>query len=98
MECTKNSRQSGIWNPARWHVRSGRALGTKEDAKTINLMLDTIALKAREARRILIDENKEITAQAIKNYLIGIDDVRLFSRFSMNIMFKLGTRLQRRLH
>jgi site-specific recombinase XerD len=62
------------WDPARWHVRSGRALGTKEDAKTLNLMLDTIALKAQDARRILIAENKEITAQAIKNYLMGIDD------------------------
>lgn len=62
------------WDPARWHVRSGRAQGTKEDARALNVMLDTIAMKAQEARKVLLDDDKEISAQAIKDYLTGVDD------------------------
>jgi site-specific recombinase XerD len=64
------------WDPTRWHVRSGRAQGTKEDAKALNVMLDTIAMKAQEARKVLIDNGEEISAQAIKDYLTGVDDRR----------------------
>ena len=82
------------WDPVRWHVRSGRAIGTKEDAKTLNVMLDTIALKAQDARRILIGENKEITAQAIKNYLIGIDDsktiLKVFKEHNIQVNVLVG--------
>jgi integrase len=82
------------WDPGRWHVRSGRALGTKEDAKTLNLMLDAIALKAQNARWMLIEENKEITAQNIKNYLIGIDDrktiLKAFSEHNVQVKALVG--------
>ena len=33
--------------------------------------------KVHDARRFLIDEDKEVTAQAIKNYLVGIDDRKM---------------------
>ncbi|TFF35501.1 site-specific integrase [Mucilaginibacter psychrotolerans] len=66
-----------VWDPARWHVKSGRAQGTKEDAKALNVMLDTITLKAQEARRQLIEENRDISSQAIKDFLTGIDNRKM---------------------
>lgn len=62
------------WDPSRWNSRSGRASGTKEDAKSLNLFLDVLTNKVHEARRGLIDANKDLTALAIKNSLLGIDD------------------------
>jgi site-specific recombinase XerD len=62
------------WDPTRWNGRSGRASGTKEDARSLNLFLDVLTNKVHEARRKLIDANKDLTALAIKNCLLGIDD------------------------
>jgi integrase len=62
------------WDPSRWNHRSGTANGSKEDAKSLNTFLYLLSAKVHEARRELIDENKEVTALAIKNLLLGIDD------------------------
>ncbi|RFZ85272.1 site-specific integrase [Mucilaginibacter terrenus] len=62
------------WDPVRWSSRSGRAAGSKEDAKSLNLFLDLLTNKVHEARRTLIDANKEVTSLAIKNCLLGVDD------------------------
>ncbi|MEO7215192.1 site-specific integrase [Mucilaginibacter sp.] len=62
------------WDPNRWNSRSGRAAGSKEDAKSLNLYLDLLSSKVHDARRALIDANKDITALAIKNCLLGVDD------------------------
>jgi site-specific recombinase XerD len=82
------------WDPARWHVRSGRAIGTKEDARALNVMLDTIAMKAQEARKILIEDDKEISAQAIKNYLMGIDErktiLNVFTEHNLQVKALIG--------
>ncbi|WP_261382264.1 site-specific integrase [Mucilaginibacter achroorhodeus] len=64
------------WSPERWNNRAGRAYGTKEDAKLLNLYLDTLTNKVHEARRILIDADLDITPQAIRNVLLGVDDKR----------------------
>jgi integrase len=82
------------WDPARWHVRSGRAIGTKEDARALNVMLDTIALKAQEARKVLMEDDKEISAQAIKTYLMGIDDrktiLNIFTEHNLQVKALIG--------
>jgi site-specific recombinase XerD len=62
------------WDPDRWNNRSGRAIGNKEDARSLNLYLDLLTNKVHEARRVLIDANKDITPSAIKNCLLGLDD------------------------
>ena len=62
------------WSPERWNSRNGRAIGLKDDVKSLNRFLDVMTNKVHDARRFLIDEDKEVTAQAIKNYLLGIDD------------------------
>ena len=59
------------WEPDRWNTDAGRATGLKEDARQLNNFLDSIQIKIQEARRSLIEENKTITAMAIKNLLSG---------------------------
>jgi site-specific recombinase XerD len=68
------------WDINRWNKRSGRASGTKEEAKALNIFIDTMIAKIHDARRHLIDANKEITAMAIKNILLGVDDRKLILR------------------
>ncbi len=65
-----------LWQPSRWSPASGRATGNKEDSRALNNFLDTLNSKAHEARRILIDSNKQVTAQALKDLLTGIDAER----------------------
>ena len=60
----------------KWDSRSGRAIGNTEDAKSLNKLIETLNLKAYEAKRALVEDNKEVTAQAIKNCLMGIDERR----------------------
>jgi hypothetical protein len=59
------------FDPARWNKKSGRALGTKEDARTLNAYLDALQVKVYEAHRQLIDAKEEVTAEKLKNKLQG---------------------------
>ncbi|RVU03125.1 site-specific integrase [Mucilaginibacter limnophilus] len=62
------------WDPKRWNARSGRAEGSREDARELNKCIDALTHKIHEARRQLIEANKEITPYNIKNLLNGIND------------------------
>ena len=59
------------WLVDRWNVKSGRAIGTEEEVRALNAYLDSFQTKVYEARRQLIESNKCISAEAIKNFLIG---------------------------
>ena len=59
------------WNPARWSSESGRALGNKEEVKTLNAYLDELQQMVYQARKSLLENNKPITADAIKSILTG---------------------------
>jgi hypothetical protein len=52
-------------------AKAGRASGTKEDAKSLNMYLDLILAKAHEARKKLIEKDQPITSVAIKETLSG---------------------------
>lgn len=58
--------------PAKWNVALGRAGGTKEDIKTLNAYLDSLQRKAYEAHQALLDAREVVTAEKIKNRLLGI--------------------------
>lgn len=62
------------WDPARWNVHAQRASGTKEESKMVNVFLDTLQTKVYEAKRQLLEENKVITAELLKNILKGKTD------------------------
>lgn len=68
------------WDLSRWNNRSGRASGTKEDAKSMNSFLEIMTTKVHDARRKLIDANKEVNANAIRNQILGVDDRKYILR------------------
>lgn len=59
------------WNPAKWSSEAGRALGNKEDVKTLNAYLDELQQMVYQARKSLLENNRPITADAIKCILTG---------------------------
>jgi integrase len=59
-------------DPSKWNPSVGRARGTKEDSKTLNAFLDSMQQKVYEAHRSLMDNSETITAEKIKNKLLGI--------------------------
>jgi hypothetical protein len=63
-----------VWTPGRWSGVAGRATGTKEDAKAINAYLDTLQVKVHEIHRSLINDEQEMSAQKIKEKLLGISE------------------------
>lgn len=63
---TKRSCHSTKWNAA-----AGRANSKTDVGKTLNPYLDAIQQKVFEAKRKLIETDKEVTAEAIKNSMMG---------------------------
>lgn len=60
--------------PSRWNSNAGRASGTKEDIKTLNVYLDSVQAKVYEAHRCLLDKNEAITVENMKRELGGVTE------------------------
>lgn len=60
-----------LWEPSRWSSEAGRATGNKEDAKSLNIYIDTLRSKVYDARRMMVEADKLLTAEALKNILSG---------------------------
>ncbi len=58
-------------DPEKWNSISGRMIGHREEAKQLNNYLDILQTEVFEAQRELLSEGYEVTAQAIKNKLVG---------------------------
>jgi len=58
---------------SRWNGSSGRVIGKTADAKQLNSYLDTFQQKIYEAKRQLLETNQEVTSEAIKSLVIGVD-------------------------
>src|SRR5690606_31269327 len=57
--------------PKKWNRQSGRAIGTKENIKSINAFLDNLQADAYEAHRYLHENRRMITAETLKNRMLG---------------------------
>lgn len=57
----------------KWNQDAGRMNGKNDAVKAFNLYLDTLQQKAFEAKRKLIELDREITARSIKTILSGIE-------------------------
>ena len=57
--------------PEKWDSHSGRATGTKENIKSLNAFLDNLQSDAYEAHRYLHENGKLITAESLKNRMLG---------------------------
>jgi site-specific recombinase XerD len=60
--------------PENWNVEAGRLKGKSDSVKAFNAYLDTLQQKVFEAKRKLIEIDKELTAENIKNLLLGKDN------------------------
>jgi hypothetical protein len=65
------------WNMERWDRKSERASGTKEDARSLNLYLDSLANKIHEIRTELLNSRKPITSKKIMDQLLGKNTPRI---------------------
>ncbi len=61
-------------DPAKWISNLGIAKGTTEDIKNLNAHLGTVRLKLQEHYRLLMEANKPITPETIKNAYFGITE------------------------
>ncbi len=59
------------WDISRWDQKLERAIGTKEDAKSINFFLDSLTLKINEYKTEIMYSGKLITSQKVMDYLLG---------------------------
>lgn len=65
-----------VWQVDKWNQAAGKATGTKEEAKNLNVYLDTLCSKIYQAKILLLEGNKPVTADALKNYITGQGDDR----------------------
>jgi site-specific recombinase XerD len=71
-------------DPTKWNSHAGRAIGTKEEIKTLNNYLDSLQTKLRNAHQVLIDANQQVTTESLQNQFTGKTQK---SRFLM-LLFK----------
>jgi len=58
-------------DPAKWNNHAGRAIGTKEEIKSLNNYLDSLQTKLRNAHQVLIDTNQQVTTESLQNQFTG---------------------------
>ncbi|WP_339655812.1 site-specific integrase [Flavobacterium frigidarium] len=65
------------WDISRWDQKLERAIGTKEDAKSINMFLESLTLKINEYKTENMYNGKVITAQKVTDYILGKNAARV---------------------
>jgi hypothetical protein len=58
----------------RWIPSAGKVKGTNEEARSFNSYIDTVRTKIYDHQKKLMDNNKTITSEAIKNSMLGIEE------------------------
>lgn len=61
-------------DPDKWDVKSGRSKGKKEADKELNSTIDSVLIKIHRCKQTLLDKDKEITAQTIKDEYQGLNE------------------------
>ncbi|NRT14943.1 integrase [Flavobacterium sp. 28A] len=59
------------WDSSRWDQKLERAIGSKEDAKSLNFFLDSLILKINQYKTENMYIGKLITAQKVMDYILG---------------------------
>jgi len=59
------------WDIQRWDQKTERAIGTKEDAKTLNFFLDSLVTKISQCKTELLNNDRTITSQKIIDNVLG---------------------------
>lgn len=58
-------------DPEKWNSNYRRVIGTKENIKSFNAFPDNLQSKVYDAHRYLSENEKLITAETIKNKMLG---------------------------
>ncbi len=82
-------------DPDRWNSHSGRATGTNEKVKTLNNYLETYQAKVFEVKRRLVEDHQLVTAAAIKDILMGVDQrnkmlIKIFEDYNTDVKKLIG--------
>ncbi|MGJ1516839.1 site-specific integrase [Sphingobacterium siyangense] len=67
----KETSTKRIWDARRWDQDNGRAVGNKEDAKTLNFFLDCMVTKINQFKTDLIYANETISSKKIIDFIKG---------------------------
>lgn len=59
------------WEASRWNQKIERAIGTKEDAKSINFFIESLKRKIDDYKTQLINRNIPITSKHLIDYILG---------------------------
>lgn len=59
------------WDVTRWSQKAGRAIGNKEDAKSLNYYIDSISTRIWNYRTELINHDHAITAEKLLDFVKG---------------------------
>ncbi|WP_111672306.1 site-specific integrase [Algoriphagus litoralis] len=62
------------WPVDQWNKDLGRPEGRSKEATILNEYLESVKMKVLHARLKLIDQGKDVTADSVKNLLLGLDD------------------------
>lgn len=63
-----------FWDTKHWNAGLGRAKGTREEDRELNSYLELLSSKVYQAKKQLVDEDREVTAESIKNILLGREE------------------------
>jgi integrase len=59
------------WDVTRWNQKAGRAIGNKEDAKSLNYYIDSICTRISNYRTDLINHDHTITSEKLIDFVKG---------------------------
>ncbi|MET4545686.1 integrase [Pedobacter africanus] len=59
---------------SKWNQDCGRMEGSSQEAKSLNAYLDSVTNAVYKAKKQLLDEDKSVTAEAIRNVVLGIEE------------------------
>jgi site-specific recombinase XerD len=80
---------------SKWNNRAGRAVGTKEEIKSLNNYLDSLQTKVRNAHQVLIESNQLITTEGLQNQFLGRTEksrylIQLFKEHNAKVKALIG--------
>jgi site-specific recombinase XerD len=59
---------------SKWSKEANRVIGRTEDIRELNAYLDSLTTKVYQSQRDLIQDDKEVTAETLKNKILGIEE------------------------
>ncbi|WP_237488061.1 site-specific integrase [Hufsiella ginkgonis] len=96
VECNRTELSVGReCDPKRWSSHSGRAIGTKEEYRSLNAYLDSLQTKMYDVHHFLLQTGETITCEALKNKFTGKVEkpkllIEIFEGHNSNVSALLG--------